>query len=86
MRDLYSTHTSAGVAGSLFPAHAGDNSKLKQFKVNMAGNKASWIWDYFNKDKDDPMIAVCTVCKTYKWLRSKNTSTACKFLSFMYII
>ena len=33
MRDLYSTHTSAGVAGSLFPAHAGDNSKLKQFKV-----------------------------------------------------
>ena len=52
----------------------------------MAGSKgtgSSWIWDFFNKDKEDPTIAVCSVCKTYKWLRSKNSSTACKFFSFI---
>ena len=54
--------------------------------LNMAGSKGmgtSWIWDFFNKDKEDPTIAVCAVCKTYKWLRSKNSSTACKFFSFI---
>ncbi len=69
------------------------SSLLKGSKTNsvisliMARSKASsWIWDYFNKDNDEPMIAVWSVCITYKWFGSKNSSTAYKFLSFILYI